>query len=55
MPKLPYCHITVAMIIRSLVKLRADERGGIAVIMGLIFPVLLAGLGIGFEISNWDT
>ena len=55
MPKLPYCHITVAMIIRSLVKLRADERGGIAVIMGLIFPVLLAGLGIGFEISNWYT
>ncbi|MGB6352098.1 MAG: pilus assembly protein TadG-related protein [Pseudolabrys sp.] len=33
--------------------MRADDRASIAVMMGLMFPVLLAGLGIGFEISNW--
>jgi Flp pilus assembly protein TadG len=40
-------------IIRSLTRLRADQRGGVAVMMGLLFPVLLATLGLGFEISNW--
>ena len=53
MLKFSRCHITVAKLIRPLAKLRADERGGIAVMMGLMFPVLLAGLGVGFEISNW--
>ena len=33
--------------------LRSDEQGGVAVIMGLLFPVLLAGLGLGFEVSSW--
>ena len=41
------------MIIRTLGRLHADNRGGVAVIMGLLFPVLLAGLGLGFEVSNW--
>ena len=53
MLKLSHCHITVAKLIRPLAKLRADDRASIAVMMGLMFPVLLAGLGIGFEISNW--
>ena len=38
---------------RSLGKLRTDQRGGVAVMMGLLFPVLLGALGLGFEISNW--
>ena len=37
----------------SLARFSADERGGIAVMMGLLLPVLLGALGIGFEISNW--
>src|SRR5215510_9771455 len=37
----------------SLVSFFADQRGGIAVMMGLLLPVLLATLGLGFEISNW--
>ena len=40
-------------IIRTLGRLRTDNRGGVAVIMGLLFPVLLGGLGFGFEISSW--
>ena len=36
-------------IIRSLTSLRADQRGGVAVMMGLLFPVLLATLGLGFR------
>jgi len=40
-------------ITRSLTRLREDQRGGVAVMMGLLFPVVLATLGLGFEISNW--
>lgn len=40
-------------IVTVLRRLRADQRGGVAIMMGLLFPVLLAGLGLGFEISNW--
>src|SRR5262245_28371472 len=45
--------IKVGNIFRLLARLRADQRGGIAVMMGLLFPVILAALGFGFEISNW--
>ena len=40
----------IAAVVR---RLRADQRGGVAIMMGLLFPVVLAGLGLGFEISNW--
>src|SRR5262245_28244855 len=40
-------------ITKRLLHLRSDERGGVAVVMGLLFPVLLAGLGLGFEVSSW--
>jgi hypothetical protein len=40
----------VAAVLR---RLRADQRGGVAIMMGLLFPVVLAGFGLGFEISNW--
>jgi Flp pilus assembly protein TadG len=44
---------SLSMIATTLLGLRTDQRGGVAIIMGLLFPVLLAGLGFGFEISNW--
>src|SRR5690349_20277551 len=54
MAQMPRSSCTVSiMIIRTLGRLRTDNRGGVAVIMGLLFPVLLGGLGLGFEISNW--
>lgn len=40
---------TVAVLLR----LHTDQRGGVAIMMGLLFPIVLAGLGLGFEISNW--
>ena len=45
--------INIAKIVHALVSLRADRRGTVAIMMGLLFPVLLAGFGLGFEISNW--
>ena len=33
--------------------LHSDEGGNIAVMMGLLLPVLLGFLGLGFEASNW--
>ena len=41
---------SIAQFVRGL---RHDERGGVGIMVGFLFPVLLAGLGIGFEISNW--
>ena len=33
--------------------LRTDQRGNIAVMMAFLLPVLIGGLGVGFEVSNW--
>jgi len=33
--------------------LRADQRGNIAVMMAFLLPVIVGGLGLGFEASNW--
>lgn len=30
-----------------------DQRGTIAVMMAFLFPILIAGFGLGFEITNW--
>jgi hypothetical protein len=51
MPKMLF--FDPAKIVRALRRLGCDERGGIAVMMGFLFPVLLAGFGLGFEISSW--
>lgn len=39
--------------VRGLAGFGADQRGTVAVMMGLLFPVLIGGLGLGFEISTW--
>jgi Flp pilus assembly protein TadG len=38
---------------RDFGSLRADQRGNIAVMMAFLLPVLIGGLGLGFEASNW--
>ena len=54
MPKERSWHwVSFGHITNSVARLSADQRGGVAIMMGLLFPVLLAGLGFGFEISNW--
>ena len=45
--------IKSARIIHALVSIYPDQRGTVAVMTGLLLPVLLGGLGLGFEISNW--
>jgi Putative Flp pilus-assembly TadE/G-like len=40
-------------ITKQLRRLRADERGTVAVIMGVLIIPLVGALGIGFEVSNW--
>ena len=40
-------------IVKHLRRLRADERGTVAVIMGVLIIPLVGALGIGFEVSNW--
>src|SRR5262245_52294928 len=37
----------------ALKSLPTDQRGTVAVIMGFVFPILIAGFGLGFEITNW--
>src|SRR6266567_8993185 len=38
---------------KHLHRLRADQRGTVSVIMGLLIVPLVGALGIGFEVSNW--
>src|SRR5450759_1890942 len=38
---------------RDFGSLRADQRGNIAVMMAFLLPVMIGGLGLGFEVSNW--
>src|SRR5713226_9174221 len=40
-------------IVKHLRRLRTDERGTVAVIMGVLIIPLVGALGIGFEDSNW--
>jgi Flp pilus assembly protein TadG len=44
---------TAAKIFRALVLLRRDQTGTIAVMMALLFPALIAILGLGMEVTNW--
>src|SRR6185437_7359321 len=47
-------HQTVfANIVCGIFRLSADQRGTIAVIMAFLLPILVGGLGLGFEVSNW--
>jgi len=43
----------VKRLLDRIVRFRSDEGGNIAVMMGLLFPVLVGFLGVGFEATNW--
>jgi Flp pilus assembly protein TadG len=51
--KLSCRRIIVAKIAHGLVSLHADRRGTVAVMMGLLLPIMIGALGIGFEVSSW--
>ena len=38
---------------QTLVSLHKNQSGTVAVIMGFLFPILIAAFGLGFEITNW--
>src|SRR5262245_40494929 len=38
---------------RTLLSLHKNQSGTVAVIMGFLFPILIAAFGLGFEITNW--
>ena len=40
-------------ILNGLHRLRADERGAVAVIMGVLMIPLVGALAVGYEVSNW--
>ena len=49
-----FCHrIKLAKIVGRLKRLGEDQRGTIAVMMAFLFPILIAGFGLGFEVTNW--
>src|SRR5260370_9919081 len=45
--------VIFASIKKQISRLRDDERGTVAIIMGVLMIPLLGALGIGFEVSNW--
>ena len=45
--------MVLSWILNQLLRLRTDERGGVAIIMGFLIIPLVGALGIGFEVSNW--
>jgi len=40
-------------IVKYLHRLRADQRGAVSVMMGVVMVPLIGALAIGFEVSNW--
>ena len=45
--------MTLQSILDGVHRLRADERGAVAVIMGVLIIPLIGALAIGYEVSNW--
>src|SRR5882757_436074 len=45
--------MNLSLIANEVRRLRADERGAVSVIMGVLMIPLVGALGIGFEVSNW--
>jgi Flp pilus assembly protein TadG len=43
----------LAAVGRNAIRLRADRRGNVALIAGLLMVPLVGAMGIGFEITNW--
>jgi Putative Flp pilus-assembly TadE/G-like len=47
------CSVILKSIVNPVRRLRADERGSVAIIMGVLIIPLVGGLALGFEVSNW--
>ena len=49
----PHQRTIFAKLINASFGLLADQGGTIAVMMALVLPILVGGLGLGFEATNW--
>jgi hypothetical protein len=47
------CSVIFLSIMDHVRRLRADERGSVAIIMGVLIIPLVGTLALGFEVSNW--
>jgi hypothetical protein len=45
--------LALSSIVKLLLRLHADERGAVSVIMGVLMIPLVGALALGFEVSNW--
>jgi hypothetical protein len=45
--------MNLSLVANHVRRLRADERGAVSVIMGVLMIPLVGALGLGFEVSNW--
>jgi Flp pilus assembly protein TadG len=50
---LTHLRIMIARTRRELARLRTDQHGNVAVMMGFLFPILIGALGMGFEVADW--
>ena len=46
-------HSLIANITNQALRLRADQRGAVSVMMGFLLIPLVGALGLGFEVSYW--
>jgi Flp pilus assembly protein TadG len=46
------CSVIFLSIVDHVRRLRADERGSVAIIMGVLMIPLVGTLAVGFEVSN---
>jgi hypothetical protein len=45
--------VVFSALVEHVFRLRADERGTVAIVMGFLLVPLVGALGVGFEVSNW--
>src|SRR5207237_5395052 len=43
----------IKTIVHSIAQLCSNQRGTVAVMMALAFPILIGAFGLGFEVTNW--
>jgi ABC-type nickel/cobalt efflux system permease component RcnA len=48
-----WASVCLATMIRHWIRLRADHRGSVAVMMGGLMVPMVGAMGLGFEVSNW--
>jgi Flp pilus assembly protein TadG len=48
-----FSRMALTRLIREVGRLRADQRGAVAIVMGFLLPVAIGMFGLGVEVSTW--